>query len=854
MRRIQTFTVVPTLPDKLRFLEELAHNMWWCWNHDAVELFRRIDRELWRQYDHNPVRLLGTVSQQRLERLAGDDGFLAHLARVEATFRDYMGRGHWFGRTQRERLEGADCRVAYFSLEYGLSESVPIYSGGLGVLAGDHLKSSSDLGVPLVGVGLLYHQGYFRQYLNADGWQQEHYPENDFYNMALRPARDADGKQVVVDVDLADRKLYARAWRVQVGRVPLILLDANIPDNAPHDREVTAALYGGNRDTRIRQEILLGIGGLRALRALGLHPTVCHMNEGHSAFLALELIREARRDHDLSFQEAAELVGSAKVFTTHTPVPAGNERFAPELVVRYLAGLIRELGLSEHEFLALGRENQSDSHEAFCMTVLALRLADHSNGVSKLHGAVSRNMWARVWPEVPEDEIPISSITNGIHTQTWISSDMARLFDTYLGPRWARDPAAQDVWKRVHSIPDAELWRTHSSRREQLVAFARRRLHQQLRRRGLPEREAAVADEVLDPAALTLGFARRFATYKRAALILRNMDRLRRILTDPERPVQLIFAGKAHPMDNDGKELIRKIVHTARDPELRRRIVFIEDYDMRVARAMVQGVDVWLNTPLRPKEASGTSGMKAAANGALNMSIPDGWWAEGYGPDHGWSIGRGEEYTDLAHQEAVESNALYDLLEREVVPAFYDRSKHGLPRKWIQRIKRTIDACAPVFTTHRMVREYTESCYMPAARRARKLRAEGMLRGKTLAAWKHRVAEAWPGLRVASVVPQSRTELPVGAALEVAAEVDLNGLSPNDLRVELYHGSIDSWGNIPSGQRVRMTFDTTADSGQARFVGSIPCDRTGRHGYTVRILPDNEDLSHPYELFCIRWA
>ena len=854
MRRIQTFTVVPTLPDKLRFLQELAHNLWWCWNHDATELFRRIDRDLWRQYDHNPVRLLGTVSQARLEELEADDGFIAHLARVEAAFRDYMGRGHWFDRTQRSRLNGTQCRVAYFSLEYGLSESLPIYSGGLGVLAGDHLKSSSDLGLPLVGVGLLYHQGYFHQYLNADGWQQEHYPENDFYNMALRPARDANDQPVVVDVDLADRKLYARAWRVQVGRVPLILLDTNIPENAPHDREVTAALYGGNRDTRIRQEILLGIGGLRALRALGLHPTVCHMNEGHSAFLALEQIREARREHELSFREAVELVTSSNVFTTHTPVPAGNERFAPELVVRYLGPLIRELGLSEHEFLALGRENPADPHEAFCMTVLALRLADYANGVSKLHGAVSRHMWARVWPDVPEDEIPISSVTNGIHTQTWMSPEMARLLDTYLGPRWARDPAAQSVWQRVYSIPDAELWRTHSLRREQLVVFARRRLHEQLVRRGLPKREAAVADEVLDPSALTLGFARRFATYKRAALILRNMDRLRAILTDPARPVQLIFAGKAHPMDNDGKELVRKIIHTARDSGLRRRIVFIEDYDMRVARVLVQGVDVWLNTPMRPKEASGTSGMKAAANGALNLSIPDGWWAEGYGPDHGWSIGRGEEYADPAHQEAVESNALYDLLEQEVVPAFYERSGDGLPRKWIQRIKRTIDACAPVFTTHRMVREYTESCYMPAAERARQLWADGRLRGKTLAAWKQRVEAAWPGLRVVTVAPQSATELPVGAAMAVVTEVDLNGLSPEDLSVELYHGSIDSWGNIPSGDRVGMVFQATADSGLARFAGSIPCAATGRHGYTVRILPRHKDLSHPYDLFLIRWA
>jgi len=854
MRQIQTFTVVPKLPEKLAFLQELAYNLWWCWNPDAVELMRRIDRRLWRDYSHNPVRLLGSVSQKRLAELETDDGFLAHMGRVEAAFRDYMGGNHWFGRKHGEWQQKGDVHFAYFSLEFGLAESVPIYSGGLGVLAGDHLKSSSDMGIPLVAVGLAYYQGYFRQYLNADGWQQEHYPENDFHNMPLRPALDPEGRPVYVTVSLGDRDLHARVWRVHVGRVPLILLDTNIPENSPHDREVTAALYGGDRDTRIRQEILLGIGGLRALRAMGIEPTVCHMNEGHSAFLGLERIRYLMQERQLAWNEAMEIAATGNVFTTHTPVPAGNERFDPELVERYLGPLRAELGLSPHDFLALGRENPADPHEAFCMTVLALRLADHSNGVSALHGVVSRHMWSRVWPGVPEDEIPISSITNGIHTQTWISYDLDRLFETYLGGDWYRNSAEPALWSRLEQIPDEELWRTHTYRREQLVAFARRRLRAQLERRGLPPREAAVADEVLDPGALTLGFARRFATYKRGTLIFRNMERLKAILLNRERPVQIIFAGKAHPMDNAGKELIRHIIHTTRDPELRRRIVFIEDYDMHVGRALVQGVDVWLNTPLRPKEASGTSGMKAAANGALNMSVLDGWWDEGYSPDHGWAIGRGEDYVDLAHQEAVESNALYDLLEQEVVPTFYERGADRLPRKWIQRQKLAIKACAPVFNTHRMVQEYSERCYVPAAQRVFALEADDILRAKTLAAWKERVRRSWAGLKVLNVTPQSRTELPVGDALSVVAELDLNGLGPEDVAVELYHGHTDSWGNIDHGSRVPMSFESRGNGGVARFAGSIPCETTGRHGYTVRVLPHHADLSHPYELFLIRWA
>jgi len=858
MRQTQTFVVIPSLPPRLSFLRELAYNLWWCWNHDAIDLLRRIDRPLWQEIGMNPVKLLGTTPQRRLEELAQDDGFLAHLDRVENSFRRYMSGSHWYSRTRARMMKDPEYKIAYFSLEYGLTESVPIYSGGLGVLAGDHLKSCSDLGIPLIGVGLLYLRGYFRQYLNADGWQQEIYPETDVYNLPLVPALDAEGKQVRVEINLGDRILHARTWRIEVGRLPLLLLDTNVPENLPHDREVTASLYGGGADVRIRQEILLGIGGLRALKALGIEPTVCHMNEGHSAFLALEQIRQEMKQHGLTFDEAAEVVSTANVFTTHTPVPAGNERFTADLIERYLHSLHEELGLSCQDFLALGRENPHDPQETFCLTVLALRLADHSNGVSRLHGEVSRKMWARVWPEIPADEVPIHSITNGVHTRTWISNDLAYLFDTYLGHRWGDDPANPEVWDAVDTIPDEELWRTHTYRRERLVAFTRRRLKEQLRRRGLPEKEAAVADEVLDPAALTIGFARRFATYKRANLILQNLDRTRKILLDKDRPVQLIFAGKAHPADNQGKELIRQIIHIARDPELRRRIVFLEDYDMRVARVLVQGVDVWLNNPMRPKEASGTSGMKAAANGAINMSVLDGWWVEGFSPDHGWAIGQGEEYADTREQDVVESANLLDLLEQEVIPTFYDRGRDRgsdkLPRHWIRRMKETIRQVVPVFNTNRMVAEYTDLCYLPAAHRSSVLRVEENGQARQLAAWKQRIRLAWHGVRVANMTPLSATELPVGQEFLVQADVHLNGLTPDDLLVELYHGPTDAWGNIQQGHPASMTYQSSDPAGIARFSGGIRCQMTGRHGYTVRILPRHEHLSNPYELFLIRWA
>ena len=856
MRPSHTFRVIPSLPDSLERLRNLAHNLWWAWNHEAIELFRRLDRDLWEDTGHNPVLMLGAIRQKRLEQVAEDDGFMAHLDRVYREFDRYLQNGSaWYGKAHADR---AGVRIAYFSAEFGLTESLGIYAGGLGILAGDHLKSASDLGLPFVGVGLLYQQGYFRQYLNPDGWQQELYPNNDFYNLPLTLERQLSGAPLTVKVELPGRQVEAQIWRVQVGRVPLYLLDTNIGSNRPEDRDLTDQLYGGDDDVRIRQEILLGIGGLRALETLGLRPTVCHMNEGHSAFLALERIRLMMEECQLSFAEAREAATAGHVFTTHTPVPAGIDWFHPDLVDRYFSYYYPKLGLSRHDFLGLGRMNPNDPNGYFCMAILAMRLANKINGVSQLHAEVSRRMWQEVWPQLPVNEIPILGITNGIHARSWISNDMADLYDRYLGPRWIERPAEQEVWQRVMRIPDEELWRTHERRRERLVAFARYTLSEQLAQRGSRPAEIRQAEEVLDPEALTIGFARRFATYKRGTLLFHDLERLARIVGDRERPVQIIFAGKAHPRDNPGKELIRQIVHHARRSEFRNRIVFLEDYDMVVARYLVQGVDVWLNTPRRPHEASGTSGMKATANGALNLSVLDGWWDEGYTPETGWAIGRGEDYADdqAEYQDRIEANATYDLLEKEIVPLFYERGRDGLPRGWIAKMKAAMRDHAGVFNTNRMVREYTELCYLPSAARVERLWAEEQRRAKALAAWKARIQQQWGQIRVERVWVErpNGEDLKVGDQLQVQAEVYLGELKPTDVSVQIYHGLLDPSNLIDNGRALPTLIAQSKGKGRYIFAGAIPCRASGQHGYALRILPHHEDLGGPFEMGLVLWG
>lgn len=850
MRPVKSFVVKASIPKSLESLREIAYNLYWYWNIHAVKLFYRMDRYLWEEKYHNPVGVLGSISQEQFEVLAHNEGIQAELERIKKDFHDYMNGSTWFSKTYPELK---DFQIAYFSLEFGLSESVPIYSGGLGVLAGDHLKSASDLGIPIVGVGLLYQEGYFKQYLNNDGWQGELHSDNDFYNMPVIPATDKNGNEVLIEMDFPDGVLKAKIWKIQVGRVPLFLLDTNISENPKEYRNITSSLYGGDEEMRLKQEMLLGIGGLRVLHAVDIWPSVCHMNEGHAAFLALENIRTVMEENSITFDEAFELTSAGSVFTTHTPVAAGHDRFPPELMLHYFGNFYPELGLTAEEFLALGRMNPNDSKETFCMTILALKCADRSNAVSRLHMHVSRDMWKDLWTGFPVDEVPIFHVTNGIHVPSWVSQDFVELFDRYLGPRWKNEPSREKFWSRIMDIPDEEIWRTHERRRERLVTFARRRLQAQLERRGVSDAELRIARGTLNSKALTLGFARRFATYKRADLIFSDSDRLAKILTNPNMPVQLIIAGKAHPRDNEGKKIIRRIIHFARRPDLRNHIVFIEDYDVCVARYLVQGVDVWLNNPRRPLEASGTSGMKAAANGALNLSVLDGWWDEAYTPEIGWAIGSGEEYDDPAYQDTVESNAIYDILEKDLVPLFYDLGADVIPRKWIQKMKTAMSHLVPVFNTDRMVHQYFNEHYKPTFERYNTLKADNAKRARELALWKQKIRKNWGDIKIKKVESGETGPFEVGNTIAVRTAVNLGNLLPEDVAVELYTGMVDSDGSLIDTEPIPMKFIQNKGK-DFIFEGYIPFKKSGKAGYSVRVLPSNHDMASYQDLMLIEWA
>jgi len=850
-KMLHKFTVVPSLTGELAALQRIAYNMWWCWEPDAISLFRRMDPDLWQSTRHNPVEMLGILQQTTLESLLGDEGFMAHLKMVDEKLDEYLQAKTWFLKNANGSTK---MKVAYFSMEFGLHESLPIYSGGLGILAGDHLKSASDLGIPLVGVGLLYRQGYFRQYLNNEGWQQEYYPENDFYNLPLTLERDENGLPITIELEFGVRKFKTQIWRVQIGRVPLYLLDTNLEENSVEDRLITAQLYFGDKEMRILQETVLGIGGIRALRAMGIVPNVCHMNEGHAAFLALERIRLLMEKRGIGFSEAREIVTAGNIFTTHTPVEAGIDHFAPELLEKYFNRYYKSLGLSRDEFLGLGRQTPKNSQESFCMAVLALKLAGHTNGVSQLHGEVSRKMWRNLWPELPEEQLPLNSITNGVHTRTWMSNHMASLLVRYLGTRWQEDPTDHSVWRRIAKIPDAELWRTQQSCREKLVDFARKRLKEQLIKVGATTKEIATAEEVLDPEVLTIGFARRFATYKRGTLLLRDLDRLARILNNPEMPVQIIFAGKAHPQDQEGKELIRQIVQISHQERFRHRIVFIEDYDMEVARHLVQGVDVWLNTPLRPMEASGTSGMKVAFNGGLNLSVLDGWWCEGYQGNNGWAIGKGEVYADTEYQNQVESRATYDLLEKEVVPHYYERGSDGVPRAWVTTMKASLQSLCPVFSTDRMVQEYAEYSYIPSYVQWSRLVADNLALALDLASWKERIFAAWPLVRIEQAEALSTDAVAVGSSVPVSARVFLGDIAIEDVSVEGYFGVLDSTGAIQGGETISLEHGSDLGGGIHQFSGQIECRFCGRHGFMLRVMPHHKVLGNVYEPGYLIWG
>lgn len=846
---LRKYVVVPPMKGGLENLREIASNLWFSWHTEAVELFDHLDERLWRETSHNPQQVLIRLSRSRLNQVLEDDVYLSHAEKVCQRFRSYVQRERAYDYNLPKPI---DFTTAYFSLEFGLAECLPIYSGGLGLLAGDHLKSASDLNLPLVAVGLMYQDGYFSQRLSASGWQEEIFNRLELDTLPIEKLSDDNGQPMRVSVDLAGDTLWARILKVSVGRVPLYLLDTDIPENPPPMRAITARLYGGDMEMRIRQEILLGMGGCRALAALGIEPTVHHLNEGHAAFVLLERVRRYVEEMGLSLQEAREMVTSQSVLTIHTPVPAGNDVFDRGLMEKYFGDLAKRLGMDFETLMGLGRRNPADRGEGFCMPVVGLRLSARANGVSRLHARVTRTMWREIWPQTHNEDVPITPITNGVHIPSYISRDMAALYDRYLGPGWNEDPDNEKVWRRIQTVPDTELWRTHERCRTRLVQFARRRLARQLHRRGASAAVAAYAQEVLDPEALTICFARRFATYKRATLLFRELERLGRILNRTDRPVQLIFAGKAHPADNFGKDLIKTIVELAGTEPFRDRLVFLEDYDINIARYMVQGADVWLNTPRRPLEACGTSGMKAAANGALNLSILDGWWDEGYLGDNGWAIGWGEEYTDPAGQDTIESLALYDLLEESVAPLFYERGVDDMPREWIRMMKRSIGSICPIFNSHRMVSDYIHRFYVPQAQNSDQLRENQFQVLREMVAWKKRMREDWARISITNVEVGNEDNAVKGKEVEVFVTVDTAGHHPVELRVEVLHGPVDLWDNFKERRFTRLEPDeaNSHEGGPVVFSGFIPLNHTGLYGFEVRVAPDHPNLAfaHSFHL------
>ena len=848
MKALRSFTVRAKLPPALAPLHELAMNLQWSWDGRTRDLFRWVDPATWEVTGHDPVRLLGMVGRDRLEALTRDRAFMSFLGEVHSDLKNHLAAPLWF----QDRPAGALRSIAYFSPEFGIAEALPQYSGGLGVLAGDHLKAASGLGVPLVGVGLFYRQGYFRQELNADGWQQERYQSLDPHAMAVRLV---DGARV--SVDLAGSELYAQIWRADVGRVRLYLLDSDIDDNEPEGRGVTDRLYGGGTEHRLRQEILLGIGGVRALDEVGESTQVFHTNEGHAGFLGLERIRRMILDHGMTFSEAVEAVRAGTIFTTHTPVPAGIDRFPRDLLERYFKGWADECRISFDELMAIGHFPGEPADAPFNMAVMGLRLAGMSNGVSRLHGAVSRTMFSALWPNIPADETPIGSVTNGVHAGTWVSADMDDFLSRHLVPAWQE--ADTRTWTRLETARDDELWRVREQCRERLVSFVRSRLRTAALGRGVSESDAAWCDEVLDARILTIGFARRFAAYKRATLLLSQPDRLKALLLAPDRPVQIVFAGKAHPADDHGKEMIRQIVQFSRDPSVRHRIAFVEDYDIAVARTFLQGCDVWLNTPRRPQEACGTSGEKAALNGALNCSILDGWWDEMFDRENGWAVSSAETYTDMARRDSVEADSLFEILEHQVVPLFYERFEGPVPRRWVRRIKSSLVSLGPRVSASRMVRDYVEMMYEPMAVRADILGAENHARARALDAWKRRVTEHWEEVRIDAVESESAVA-DLGTERTVEAIVSLGSLTRDDVHVQLIHGPVGHNDEIVTAALVTMEYAHPADgspgASDARhcYVGRFSAEEAGRYGFTVRVVPSHPDLATPVEMGCVAWA
>ena len=851
MPNFQTYNVTPILPSALEPLREMSFNLWWTWEPDARRLFRHLDHELWARTNHNPIRMLQLSRQSRLEELAQDKNFTRELKQVFEEFEKYLGRQDTYGKTG---AGGAIKNpIAYFSAEFGFHESIPNYSGGLGILAGDHCKSASDLDLNFVAIGLLYRHGYFRQQIDKDGVQQAINLNQNFYHLPIREVRHGDTK-VLISVPILDRQVLARLWELRVGRVNVYLLDTDIPENSPEDRLITAELYGGDLEMRMRQEIVLGIGGVKALAALGIQPAVFHMNEGHSAFLALERIRLNVVEKKLDFYSALQLVAAANVFTTHTPVPAGNDSFSRDMMQKYFGKLAKELNVLFDELFSFGH-TRLNPNDPFSMTILALRLSRHANGVSKLHGEVSRSLWKDVWTGVPVHEVPITNITNGVHTKTWMAPEFAALYRKHVGD-WEEHLTEPEFWRGVIDIPDAQLWETHQHLKRRLIDFVRDREQQRRERLGESPESIRKVNRILDAEILTIGFARRFATYKRGTLLFSDKERMKRLVSDTTRPVQFIFAGKSHPRDEGGKALIQEVYKFSREAGLENRIVFVEDYDSYIARRLVQGVDLWLNHPLRPLEASGTSGMKCAPNGGINLSVLDGWWCEGYNNSNGWAIGRDIDGGSTEFQNEVDASSLYQLLENQIVPLYYAKPDGKLPLAWLQLMRESIRSVTPVFNTQRMVKQYTEQLYIPAAQAYENFSRDGCGAAVQLSQWKTQMRKDWPQVHLSDVqvANKDRPTIQVGESLQISARVHLGAVDPRHVRVEAYHGELDN-GDLHNPAATVLTQSSQADGdGTYIYQGSVPATESGTYGFSVRVVPTHPCLMQAHELRLITWS
>ncbi|CAN5144891.1 glycosyltransferase family 1 protein [soil metagenome] len=851
MKAIRRFTVRTVLPDALGALEQLAGNLRWSWHVPTRRLFEQISPELWAASGHDPIGLLGDVDPARLVELAADKAFVAQANELRDDLLRYLREPRWY-----QTLDASAPRsIGYFSPEFGIAAALPQYSGGLGILAGDHLKSASDLGVPIIGVGLFYRSGYFAQSISPDGWQQESYPVHDPDGLPLSVLRHPDGTAAQVVLALpAGRTLFARIWKVAVGRIPLLLLDTDIPENETELRSVTDRLYGGGGEHRLLQELLLGIGGVRAIGLLseltGVEaPEVFHSNEGHAGFLGLERISDLIGS-GLSFQEAVQVVRAGTVFTTHTPVPAGIDRFEAPLIAEYFSGELLP-GVSVDDVLSLGAENYEGGAAAtFNMAVMGLRLGQRANGVSQLHGEVSRSMFGPLWPGFDSTEVPITSVTNGVHAPTWTDPKLVGLAYEKLG---TADTTSAD-WNSP-TVSDGDLWSVRGALRGQLVEDARRRVSAAWAAQNPGVGDPGWFGELLDPNVLTIGFARRVPTYKRLTLMLQDPERLRAILLSKEHPVQIVIAGKSHPADDEGKRLIQKLVKFSQEPEIRTRMVFLPNYDIGMAQLLYPGTDVWLNNPLRPFEACGTSGMKAALNGSLNLSILDGWWAEFYDEENGWAIPSADSAGDAAERDKLEANSMYDLIEHQIAPRFYDRDKDGVPLRWVQSIRHSLSTLSPLLSADRMVREYVERLYLPAAVAERAISASSYAPARALAEWKGRVTAAWPKVAVTHVESGGVDTVPqVGDQLQVRAHVNLDGLGADDVAVHLIYGRTSNGDRLDAPERVELTAEPGGSGKATQFVGTVPLNRSGSFGYNVRVVPRHPLLANDAELGLIAIA